>query len=190
MPLIICIEPGYFSQVYMKIEKGNASVVLKEISKVFKSYEPDYPFEYTFQNDFFEQTYKNNLFMLGSLSRIFSILAIIISCLGLYGLTSFAAEQRTKEIGIRKVNGAKLIDILRLLLIDFLKLIGLAYLFALLLGSLIIKNMLSAFAFHFKFDYSIFINAGIAALIIALLTVSWQAWRAATKNPVESLRYE
>lgn len=188
-PLIINVAPNY-SQVFVKIEKGGDSVVLDNISKVFKKYTPDHPFEYTFQTDYFDEIYKNNLFMIGELSSIFCILAIIISCLGLYGLTSLAAAQRTKEIGVRKANGAKLINILRLLLTDFLKWVGIAYLIALPLGVFLVKNMLNEFAFHFQLNHTIFVYAGIAALTIAIFTVSWQTWRAATRNPVEALRYE
>jgi putative ABC transport system permease protein len=190
MPLIINIEPQNTHMVFVKLLKGNRSEILKNISKVYRTYEPDYPFDFIFQTDFFEGIYKNNLFLIGSLSSIFSILAIIISCLGLYGLTSFSAEQRTKEIGIRKVNGAPLPEILKLLLSEFLKWVIIAYLIALPLGILITNRMLKVFAFHYPTNYWIHFTAGVLAILIAIITVSWQAWRAASRNPIEALRYE
>jgi ABC-type antimicrobial peptide transport system permease subunit len=190
LPLIININPSNTNIAFVKIEGANKPAILKKIENVYKKYETDYPFEFMFQTDFFNQTYKNNLFMIGTISFIFSILAIVISCLGLYGLTSYAAEQRTKEIGVRKVNGATLSNILRLLITDFLKWVALAYVFGTTISLLLTYRFLKIFAFHFEINAWIFVYAGLAAFGIALLTVIWQAFRAASKNPVESLRYE
>ncbi|NJO69849.1 MAG: FtsX-like permease family protein, partial [Bacteroidetes bacterium] len=128
--------------------------------------------------------------MIGTLSFIFSILAIVISCLGLYGLTSYAAEQRTKEIGVRKVNGATISNILRLLLTDFLKWVALAYVFGAIISWFLTSQFLKVFTYHTSINLWTFVYAGLAAFGIALITVCWQAYRAAGRNPVESLRYE
>jgi putative ABC transport system permease protein len=117
-------------------------------------------------------------------------LAIIISCLGLFGLALSTLEQRTKEIGIRKVNGAKISEILFLLNKDFLKWVAIAFVIATPVAWYAMNKWLESFAYKTTLSWWIFALAGLLALGIALLTVSWQSWRAARRNPVEALRYE
>jgi ABC-type antimicrobial peptide transport system permease subunit len=189
-PLVINIDPANTSVAFVRMTKGNNAATVKDIEKIYKKYESDYPFEYIFQTDYFKQAYKTNLFRIGTLSSIFSVLAIIISCLGLYGLSSFAAEQRTKEIGVRKVNGARIINIIQLLIFDFLKWVTLAYAIGISIAFFLTREFMGVFAFHAKVNVGIFIYAGLAAFGIAIFTVCWQAYRAASRNPVDSLRYE
>lgn len=189
-PLVILVQPDITSNIFVKAKSGKIEDAINSCKKVFTTYEQDYPFEYTFQTDFFNNVYKNNLLLIGKMSSIFSILAIVISCLGLYGLTAFMAEQRTKEIGIRKVNGARLHDILRLLLVDFLKWVALAYLIGIFIAWFVSTKFINNFTYHSEQSIWVFINAGLAAFLIALVTVSWQAYKAASQNPVEALRYE
>ncbi len=189
-PLVIKIDPKNTNMVFLKMEGSDKSAVLKSIETIYKKHETDYPFECMFQTDFFNQTYKNNLFMMGTLSFLFSILAIVISCLGLFGLTSYAAEQRTKEIGVRKVNGATLSNVLNMLITDFLKWVVLAYIIGGIISWFLSSGFINIFTYRIKIDVWIYINAGLLAFGIALITVSWQAYRASARNPVEALRYE
>jgi putative ABC transport system permease protein len=121
---------------------------------------------------------------------IFAILAIVISCIGILGLAIFSSERRTKEIGIRKINGAKISDILIKLNREFIFLVVIAYVIAVPIAWYAMHKWLQNFAYRTELSWWIFVLAGILALTIALLTVSWQSWRAATRNPVEALRYE
>lgn len=189
-PLIIEIYPEMTSHIFVKIKPGHTTEAIKNIGQIFVKYEQDYPFEYTFQTDFFNSVYKNNLILIGKMSSVFSLLAIVISCLGLFGLTAFMAEQRTKEIGVRKVNGATLTNVLRLLIYDILKWVAIAYLAGVGISWFVAYKYIKSFAFCSDINIWIFINAGITAFTIAIITVSWQSWRAANRNPVDALRYE
>ncbi|WP_353185162.1 FtsX-like permease family protein, partial [Parapedobacter lycopersici] len=146
-------------------------------------------FSYRFMDDAFDAMYRSEQ-RTGLLSLCFSTMAILIACLGLFGLAAFTAEQRTKEIGVRKVLGASVSGIVQLLSKDFIKLV----LFALVIASPIawwaMNQWLQDFAYHIDIQWWMFVVAGLAAVVIALLTVSWQAIRAAVANPVESLRDE
>ena len=127
---------------------------------------------------------------LGNLILKFSLLAIVIAMLGIFGLSTFATERRAKEIGIRKVHGAKLTEILAMLNKDFIKWVGIAFIVATPLSWYLMNNWLQNFAYKTSLSWWVFALSGILALIIALLTVSWQSWKAAVRNPVEALRYE
>jgi putative ABC transport system permease protein len=117
-------------------------------------------------------------------------LAVLIACLGIYGISLFFIRQRTKEIGIRKVNGARIGDIMFILNKDFVKLVLIAFLIACPIAWYAMHKWLQNFAYKTPLSWWVFVAAGFIALVIALLTVSWQSWRAATRNPVEALRYE
>ena len=121
---------------------------------------------------------------------LFGFLAITISCLGILGLATFSSERRAKEIGIRKVHGASVRELLVLLNKDFMKWVGIAFVIACPLGWYAMNKWLQDFAYRTEVSWWIFALSGVIALIIALLTVSWQTWRASTGNPVEVLRYE
>jgi putative ABC transport system permease protein len=120
----------------------------------------------------------------------FTIIAILISCLGLFGLVTFSTRQRTKEIGVRKVNGARVLEVVTMLNKNFVKWIVIAFVFATPIAYYAMHKWLENFAYKTTLSWWIFALAGLLALGIALLTVSWQSWRAATRNPVEALRYE
>jgi putative ABC transport system permease protein len=147
------------------------------------------PFQYAFLDDSFNEMYKSEQ-RVGKIALIFSTLAILIACLGLFGLATFISEQRTKEIGIRKVLGASVEGIVRLLSKDFLKLVGISFVIAAPLSWWIMNSWLKDFAYRIPLEWWIIGLAGFIALLIALTTVSFQAIKAAIANPVNSLRSE
>ena len=147
------------------------------------------PFSYRFLDDSFNEMYRAEQ-RAGTIALIFSVLAIFIACLGLFGLATFIAEQRTKEIGIRKVLGASVQGIVSMLSKDFLKFVAIAFVIAVPVAWYSMDLWLHDFAFRINISWWIFIVAGGAAFLIALLTVSFQAIKAAIANPVESLRRE
>ena len=122
--------------------------------------------------------------------KALSIIAILIACIGLFGLSSILLNKRTKEIGIRKVNGAKISEVIIMLNKDFAKWVAIAFVIACPISYFAMTKWVENFAFKTSLSWWIFALAGLLALGIALLTVSWQSWRAATKNPVEALKYE
>jgi putative ABC transport system permease protein len=121
---------------------------------------------------------------------LFALLAIVISCMGIFGQAIFSAELRSKEIGIRKVNGATISEVMAMLNSDFVKLVAVAFIIASPVGWYVMNKWLQGFAYKTGLSWWIFVLAGLMALGISLLTVSWQSWKAATRNPVEALRYE
>ncbi len=171
------------------VQKGDYKDVIADIEKVWKKINPDTPFEYSFLDQDFQRNYEKEERSAGIIIY-FTLIAIVIACLGLFGLATFTAEQRTKEIGIRKVLGASVISITSLLSIDFLKLVLMACLIAFPLGYWAMTKWLQDFAYKIEISWWIFALSGIAAIIISLLTVSFQAVKAALANPVKSLRTE
>jgi putative ABC transport system permease protein len=149
----------------------------------------NYPFEYHFLNEIFDRMYRAEA-KIGTLLKYFSFLAVFIAYLGLFGLASFTAEQRTKEIGIRKVLGANISQICLLLCREFFLLVLLANLIAWPSAYFIMKNWLQSYAYRTSLELLIFVTAMAAALLVALLSVSFQAVKAALSNPANSLRYE
>jgi putative ABC transport system permease protein len=162
---------------------------LAQIESVVKSQNPGYPFEYRFMDEEFHKQFQSEM-LVEKLSRIFAGLAIFISCLGLFGLAAYTAERRTKEIGIRKVLGASVAGIAGLLSLDFLKLVFLSFLIAFPLAWYFMDQWLQDFAYRVSISWTIFLFAGVAALAVALLTISFQAVKAALANPVRNLRTE
>jgi putative ABC transport system permease protein len=158
-------------------------------SSVCKKYNPADPFEYNFLDQNFARQYEAEQ-MQGSLLMIFTVLAISIACLGLFGLVTFTAEQRRKEIGIRKVLGSSVSGIVLLLAKDLLKLVMLAIVIATPIAWLAMNNWLQNFAYRTNIGWWLFAMAGAMALLIAFVTVSFQAIKAALANPVNSLRSE
>ncbi len=176
-------------QAAFKVQETNIPTLIGQMEQLWNKMAPGYPFSYRFLDDAFDAMYHSEQ-RTGLLSLCFSAMAIMIACLGLFGLAAFTAEQRTKEIGVRKVLGASVSGIVRLLSKDFIKLV----LFALVIVSPIawwtMNQWLQDFAYHIDIQWRVFAMAGLAAVLIALLTVSWQAIRAAVANPVDSLRDE
>lgn len=167
----------------------NAAATVARLEKVWQSVVPSASFDYFFQDEAFNRQYLAEQ-RLGSLFLIFSLFAIAIACLGLFGLASFTAAQRTKEIGIRKVLGASITGIIKLLSKDFVMLVIIAAVIAFPLAWWAMSNWLQNFAYRAPISGWIFIMAGGGALVIALITVSFQAVKAALANPVNSLQAE
>lgn len=188
-PLVLQNNPETIQTLNIKINPENRAETLNFISEVYKKHRNDRDFSYSYFEDELEQVYKAEN-QLENLILIFSLIAISIAIMGILGLSVFAAERRIKEIGIRKVSGAKFIEILALLNFDFLKWVAIAFAIAIPIAWYIMHNWLLNFAYKTILSWWVFALAGLLALGIALLTVSWQSWRAATKNPVEALRYE
>jgi len=180
-----------FSRISIKISgnKDNVSAAIAHLEKTWKSYLPEVPFEYTFLDEKFEQLYQSEERQ-GTLFTVFSGIAIFIACLGLLGLSAFSISQRLKEIGIRKVLGASTSGIIRLLSLDFLKLVALAALIAFPIAWYAMHNWLHDFAYRISIQWWIFGIAGLLAAMVALATISFQALRAALANPIKSLRTE
>jgi putative ABC transport system permease protein len=188
-PLIIKVNPRWNSFVFVKISSNNIRGVIAKIEEIHQRLNPEYPFQFHFLNAEYENIYLSEK-RTGRLFRYFSFLAIFISCLGLFGLSSFMAEQRTKEIGIKRVLGAKVSVILLQLLRDFTKWVLIANVIAWPIGYYAMKQWLKNFAYQTEFDWSIFLFSGVITLLIAVTTVGFKSLRAATANPVDSLRYE
>ena len=189
VPIIFLITKTGNEQVALRISGKNIPATLDFLKKKWKEYRPDYPFDYTFLDNQLAGLYDKDQ-KIGNVFGIFAVIAIIIACLGLFGLASYTAEARTKEIGIRKVLGAKVSGIITLLLKEFLLLILLANLIAWPLSYYFMNKWLSEFAYKTGIGLWLFIAAGVLAMIITILTISYQSIKAATANPVKSLRYE
>ena len=159
------------------------------LEDAWKKFNPRHLFDYLFADENFKQQYHSEM-QVGTLANIAAFLAIFISCMGLFGLSMFMAEQRTKEIGIRKVIGASVSRIVAMLSKDFLLLVGIAFVIASPIAWWAMNNWLRSFAYRTPVSWWLFPLAGFAALLIALVTISFQAIKAAIANPVKSLRSE
>jgi len=179
----------YYRELSIRIKPNSTNQSMAYLKNTWKSFFPAEPFDYYFVHDQLNTSYRGEQRM-GELFRYFSFLAIFIACLGLFGLAAFAAERRTKEIGIRKVLGASVSGIVGMLSKEFIILVLIANVVAWPVAWYAMSRWLQDFAYRISLGIGTFILAGLLALVIALLTVSWQALRAATANPVESLRYE
>ncbi len=189
-PVLFFNYHGNARFLYVKTKASTEmSTILTAMENVLKKHNPAFPFEYEFVDDAFNARFKSEQ-LVGNLSQIFALLAILISCLGLFGLSAYTAEQRRKEIGVRKVLGSSVSGIVQLLSKDFMKLVGIAILIASPIAWLMMRNWLQSFAYSIEINGWIFAIAGFVAVCIALLTVSFQAVKAATANPVKSLRTE
>ncbi len=189
-PVIFYDIPQAASLLYVRITSRNdPEKALSKIGAVLKKDNPLYPFEYKFVDDQFNQMFLSEM-LISKLSRVFAALAILISCLGLFGLAAYTAERRTKEIGVRKVLGAGVSEIAALLSKDFLKLVLGACVIAFPVAWLVMHNWLQNYQYRITIGWWIFVIAGFVAILIALITVSFQAIKAAVANPVESLRAE
>jgi len=189
-PLILFSDTSYVNYLTIRLKQTAAiRPVLAKIESIVKKDNPGYPVEFNFVDTDFNQLFKTET-LIGKLASVFAILAIFISCLGLFGLAAYTAERRTKEIGIRKVLGASAQGLAALLSKDFLKLVAISCIIAFPLAWWMMYNWLKTFAYRTKIDWIIFLVAGILALAIALLTVSFQAVKAGMSNPVKSLRSE
>ena len=180
---------SYWGNIIIKTERGQTKQALASMERLYKKFNPGFPFKYYFTDDEIMNNYKAE-YTVSKLSRYFAFLAIFISCLGLFGLVTFTAEQRTKEIGIRKVLGASVTGIIGMLSKDFLKLVLIAAVIAFPIAWWMMHKWLNDFEYRVNIGWWVFVVAGIAALLIALLTISFQSIKAAIANPVKSLRTE
>jgi putative ABC transport system permease protein len=188
-PMILMFLDDWNSRIIARLKPGNLPTTIAYLEKTAKKFAPGFPFEYTFLDDQFDRLYRSEQ-RLGTLFNIFSILAIFIASLGLFGLSSFTAEQRTKEMGIRKTFGASWSNILYLFSKEFAKWVILANIIAWPAAYLAMDKWLRNFAYRTGIGIEIFFLTALLVLIIALATVSFQSIKAALVNPVEALRYE
>ena len=188
-PLSMRIEPGGCELVSANVAAANLPATISAIENKWKQLIPNRPFSYFFMDEYFDKLYRGEE-RFGKLFLNFAILAIFISCLGLLGLASYSTIQRTKEIGIRKVLGASVSNIVSLLSRDFLKLVAISSLIAFPVAWFAMNKWLQDFAYRTSVGWWVFIAAGILATLIALFTISFQAIKAAISNPVKSLRTE
>ena len=189
MPLYIFLDPGRTTRVSIKIRGGNVPETLAFVRKTWERFAPEYPFEYSFFDEIFDRAYRVER-RLGMMFSAFAGLAILIACLGLLGLASFTAEQKTKEIGIRKVLGASSSGIILLLSREFMKWVVLANVMAWPIGYFAMRAWLQNFAYRTSLTVTMFLGAALVALFIAAAVISLQTYRAAAANPAESMRYE
>ncbi|WP_167612127.1 ABC transporter permease [Maribellus sediminis] len=188
-PLVITNDPQAIQTMNIRIAPNNKAETIKYIRDVYQKYTDNRGFSYHFFDDLMDEKYRDET-RLKNITTAFSLLAIVISVLGILGMAYFSIDRRTKEIGIRKVNGAKVSEILTMLNKDFIKWVIVAFIVATPIAFFAMNKWLENFAYKTSLSWWVFALAGAMALGIALLTVSWQSWRAATRNPVEALRYE
>jgi hypothetical protein len=193
-PAIIYYDPAYrniqtYRYLFVRLNPGDVVATLAHVEKTVKSFNPGYPFEYRFLDADYDQMYRNMEREM-AVVRTFTVLAILISCLGLFGLAAYTAEQRTKEIGIRKVMGASVPGIVALLSKEYAKWVLVANLIAWPVAYLLMRGWLQDYHYRIGLGLPIFLLAAAISILIAQFTVSYQAVRAARSNPVTSLRYE
>lgn len=189
-PLTMFISPTDFSHMMIKVAGGsNLRQTLSSLEQTWATVAPHRPFNYQFLDQAFDALYRTEV-RTGQIVGIFATLAILIACLGLFGLAAFTAEQRTKEIGVRKVMGASVGGIMLLLSKDFARLVIIAFVIAAPLAYVAMERWLQAYAYRIDLGVGLFLMAGIVALLIAGLTVSYQSLKAALADPVKALRYE
>ena len=187
-PMVLVLSNNLWFASF-KIAPENMNETIASIETQWNEIEPSHPFRYTFLDESFGALFKQQE-NFGKMFLYLTILAIIISCMGLYGLASYTAEQRTKEIGIRKVLGASVPQLMNMLTRDFIKLVLIANIFAWPITLLLAREWLSNFSYQIDLPFMPFLLASIAAVVIALVTVSYQAYMAATSDPVRALKYE
>jgi ABC-type antimicrobial peptide transport system permease subunit len=189
-PMAFALAPiNYLRCILIRLTPGSVPESLKAAEKAWKEIVPDYPLEYTFIDQDYDKLFKAQI-RITDLLKYFTILAIIIACLGLYGLSSFSTERRTHEIGIRKVMGADSITVMYTMAREFLLPVLISVIIAIPIGWIIVRNLLKQYAY--RIDISFYVFAGIAAgaILIAILTVSYQAFKATGINPAEALKVE
>jgi putative ABC transport system permease protein len=182
-------QTNYLRVILVRLTPGKIPESLKEVEKTWKEVVPEYPLAYSFIDQDYDNLFKAQV-RITSLLKYFTILALIIACLGLYGLSSFSAERRTNEVGIRKVMGAGSLTVMYSLSKEFLLLVLISIAIAIPVGWIIVKNLLKQFAYRIEMSTVIFIAIAFGAIIIAMLTVSFQAYKASGTNPADALKME
>lgn len=191
IPPIVIEGPGaWFTAMHIKFNPVYSTADnLAKTEKIFKKYNSAYPFDYRFVDEEYAKQFDDQQ-RTKTLAGLFAALAIFISCLGLFGLSAYVAESRVKEIGVRKVLGATVLNIAKLLSLDFIKLVIVSIILATPVAWYGMNRWLQSYTYRIDITWSIFLVAGLLAIIIALITVSFQAIKAAIANPVKSLRTE
>ena len=185
-PLVVWFSPLSGQYLYVKIASGKIKDAIAAIEKVWREFNPEYEFQYSFMDDEFDRKYKSDIRM-NQIFSIFAIIAIFISLLGLFGLITYTAETKTKEIGIRKVYGASVRNIVEMLSKEFLALVGIAMLIAFPLAYFWLDRMLQDYAYRISISWWMFALAAAVTVVLTLLTVGVQALRAATRDPVKAI---
>jgi putative ABC transport system permease protein len=188
-PIIIWKDQNLDRFVSIRVDGKDQAAIIEMISKKWQEIYPDYPFEYFFLENQYDNLYKADV-KVGKVFTAFTILAIFIACLGIFGLTSYTTEKRTKEIGIRKVLGANVSSIMKLISLEYLIPILISAVISIPISWYFINNWLQDFSYRINIQWFIFILSTIIAFIIALIAINAKAWFAARKNPVDSIRYE
>jgi putative ABC transport system permease protein len=188
-PVLLFYTSDYKNYVNIRINSNNISGALEKIKSAWNEFCPAFAFEYSFLDETYDLQYKSEK-RFESLLFVFAILALLIASIGLFGLSIYNTERRTKEIGLRRVNGARTAEIIIMFNRDFIKWIAVSFVLACPVAWFAMNKWLQNFAYKTQLSWWIFAVGGIFAFTIAIFTVSWQSWRAATRNPVEALRYE
>jgi len=189
-PMVVFFDKKQTGNITMRLNENNSlQSNIETISRITKALNPAYPLEINFLNNVYAEKY-NAEKTLGILSNLFGGLAIFVSCLGLFGLVAYSAEQRTKEFGVRKVLGASLLNLMQLLSFSFVKMIVVAIVIAIPLSYYLMNKWLMKFEFHTEISWWIMPIAGLGTLLMALITVSFQSYKTARANPVDALKYE
>ena len=189
-PMAFALAPiNYLRCILIRLTPGKVPESLKAVEKAWKGIVPDYPLDYTFIDQDYDRLFRAEI-RLSGLLKYFTILAVIIACLGLYGLSSYSAQRRTNEVGIRKVMGADSFTVMYTLAREFLFPVLISIIIAIPLGWFIVSNLLKQFAYRINISFLVFAGIAIGAIIIALLTVGFQAYKATGINPAEALKVE
>jgi len=186
---IITESPNSWHRIIVKLEEGKEKETIARLENLYREFNPGFTLEYQYMDDAYQKMYASEA-RVGILSQYFAGIAILISCLGLFGLTAFTAERRQKEIGIRKVLGSSHWNIIYLLSRDFTKMVFLSIIIALPVSYFMTNNWLHGFVYRINLEWWYFIGAALAALIVAWLTMGIQTVKAAQMNPVKSLKSE
>lgn len=188
-PIVFFHRPQWTWRVFVRFDGAQTASVVERLTEIHKKYNPDYPFEFTFLDDDFENLY-NNEKVISSLAIIFTMMTIIISGLGLLGLAAYTAERRKKEVSIRKILGASVLTIVTMMSREFVKLSLVACVIGCPLAFYLMSKFLESYAYHTELTWSIFVMTGLSTVVLAVLTVIFQVTKAAMLNPAETLRTE
>jgi len=188
-PYVLFQKPIFYLCFLVQTDSANRKQAIINFKKIWERELPDYPFQYELLGDMYKTTYKKEVIQ-SKLSLSFSILAILIICMGLFTVTSLLITRRTREIGIRKVNGARIFDLLLMLNSDFIRWFGFAFIIACPVAWIAMHKWLQNFTYKTDLSWWVFAVSGFVVLLVTLFTVTLQSWQAATRNPVEALRYE
>jgi putative ABC transport system permease protein len=188
-PLFIIYNPGQTNWCLVKLNPGNPEEGLASLKDIYQTFAPNFPFDYRFLDTYFDEMHAslyNSIYFL----YYSAVFAILIACLGLLGLTLFTTSRKVKEIGVRKVNGAHTGNVLALILNQFVRQVLIAFIIASPIAFLLVNKVLQFFTYHVPLGWEVFTLAFLVVMVIVLITVGGQSWRAARRNPVEALRYE